>query len=681
MRHCILTLLSVLISFSIQSQEIKLEQLIGASYSSDLTVSDDRNSIAWVENKNGVRTIYTANIPKLEPVSIFTTNMDDGQVISNIKFDQSNEYLFFVHGSAPNKNGKAANPASFAIYPTRQLKRINLKTGDIKELGDYSSYFLLKDSGNLLLQKGNQLSELDVSTGSTKTLVKMRGNFNHVSLDVEGKRILFSSGRGDHGYIGMYTIGEDRIHWISPSVDSDIFPVWSPNEDKVAFIRMRGSTKGQLYNLTGGRSFSILIHDLNSEETNTIWESASDDGGFVHYYFNNPLNWSPSGHLWFYSEHEGFTNIYVMESTVKRMRSVIEGSYEVEQSSEHANGKAIVFSSNYNDVDRRDLFQYDFQTDKLTQLTSGENLETNPVILSDNSIVYREGLWDFPGKITRLVNGDIQPIFPVSHDNFPSKKHIRPEQVIFKTPDGYSIHGQLFAKDKDSQKPAIIFMHGGPIRQMLLGYHYSSYYANCYAMNQYLANQGYVVLSINFRSGIGYGRDFRRAENQGPRGASEYQDIVAGAKYLQALPYVDANKLGLYGGSYGGYLTAMGLARNSDIFKAGVDIHGVHDWSWRAQDFSPGGGWAIDESLMIQADSSSPISSLDNWKSPVLFIHGDDDRNVMFGQTVDLVQRLRDRNVELEFLVLPDEVHGFYRNDSWLRTFKATAKFFDKHLK
>src|SRR6185295_4049601 len=108
-------------------------------------------------------------------------------------------------------------------------------------------------------------------------------------------------------------------------------------------------------------------------------------------------------------------------------------------------------------------------------------------------------------------------------------------------------------------------------------------YHNAYAMNQYLASKGYVALAVNFRLGIGYGRAFRTAERQGPRGASEYQDILAAAKFLRARSDVDSNHIGLWGGSYGGYLTALGLARDSDLFAAGVDLHGVHDWSLRAK--------------------------------------------------------------------------------------------------
>src|SRR5262249_58456275 len=98
---------------------------------------------------------------------------------------------------------------------------------------------------------------------------------------------------------------------------------------------------------------------------------------------------------------------------------------------------------------------------------------------------------------------------------------------------------------------------------------------NSYAMNQYLASRGYMVLSVNYRSGIGYGRGFRLAQHRGARGASEYQDVVAGAKYLRSRDDVDSKRIGLWGGSYGGYLTALGLARNSDIFSAGGDFHCV----------------------------------------------------------------------------------------------------------
>ncbi len=219
-------------------------------------------------------------------------------------------------------------------------------------------------------------------------------------------------------------------------------------------------------------------------------------------------------------------------------------------------------------------------------------------------------------------------------------------------------------------------MHGGPVRQMLLGWHYMYYYHNCYAMNQYLASRGYVVFSVNYRSGIGYGRAFREAAGRGPRGASEYQDVVAAGAYLRGRDDVDPARIGLWGGSYGGYLTALGLARNSDMFAAGVDLHGVHDWSVRA--FRAG---TESPEVVKRARDASPVASLDTWTSPVLLMHGDDDRNVAFSQTVDLVQRLRARKIDFEQVVFPDEVHDFLLHRNWLQAYAAAAEFFDRRLK
>ena len=213
---------------------------------------------------------------------------------------------------------------------------------------------------------------------------------------------------------------------------------------------------------------------------------------------------------------------------------------------------------------------------------------------------------------------------------------------------------------------------------MLLGWHYLYYYHNSYAMNQYLASRGYIVLSVNYRSGIGYGRAFRMAQHRGARGASEYQDVVAGAKYLRSRVDVDQKRIGLWGGSYGGYLTALGLARNSDIFAAGVDFHGVHDWSLRVAGL-PLPIEAPDRARL--ARESSPISSVDKWKSPVLLIHGDDDRNVEFAQTVNLVRRLRANGVYFEELIFPDEIHDLLLHKDWVRAYHASVEFFDKHLK
>jgi dipeptidyl aminopeptidase/acylaminoacyl peptidase len=227
----------------------------------------------------------------------------------------------------------------------------------------------------------------------------------------------------------------------------------------------------------------------------------------------------------------------------------------------------------------------------------------------------------------------------------------------------------------------VLFFHGGSRRQMLLGFHYRGYYHNAYALNQYLASRGYVVLSVNYRSGIGYGMEFREALNYGARGASEFNDVMGAGLYLASRPEVDRARIGLWGGSYGGYLTALGLARASDLFAAGVDLHGVHDWNQVIRNFVP--AYQAEQRVEVArlAFESSPMASLDTWRSPVLVIHGDDDRNVPFSETVGLVERLRARGVEVEQLIFPDEVHGFLLHRNWIAAYEATAEFFDRKLR
>src|SRR6516165_9959741 len=206
--------------------------------------------------------------------------------------------------------------------------------------------------------------------------------------------------------------------------------------------------------------------------------------------------------------------------------------------------------------------------------------------------------------------------------DFPSPQLIEPQTVTFRSEDGLEIHGQLFVppnRARSAPGPALIFVHGGPPRQMLPGFHYMYYYHNAYAENQYLASLGYVVLSVNYRRGIMYGRAFREPADGGWRGSSEYKDVQAGAKYLQSLAIVDAKRIGIWGGSYGGLLTALALSRNSDVFAAGVDFHGVHDWSVFLARRMSAAEEAPDHTEAVKlAYDSSPVATVVKWKSPVL---------------------------------------------------------------
>jgi len=356
-------------------------------------------------------------------------------------------------------------------------------------------------------------------------------------------------------------------------------------------------------------------------------------------------------------------------------------------------GKTMLFAGNAGndplDIDRRHVVAVPIDGSGIKILTPGSGLEWTPAMTGDGKwIAFISASAQRPplpavmpadGGKTVLIGETLVP------KDFP-KTLVTPRQVTFPSPDGFQVHAQLFEyPGGPSKKPAIVYIHGGPPRQMLLGWHYSDYYSNAYALNQYLASRGFIVLSVNYRLGIGYGYEFHHPENAGTSGASEYIDIKAAGEWLARQPGVDPKKIGVYGGSYGGYLTAMALAKDSDLFAAGVDIHGVHDRTIertrsmvspdryeRAPD--------ADRALQV-AWESSPIAYTSTWRSPVLVIHGDDDRNVRFSQSTDLVRRLEKLKVSLETLVIVDDTHHFMLHSKQMKVNRATAEFFERRLK
>jgi dipeptidyl aminopeptidase/acylaminoacyl peptidase len=678
------TLCLLIVSAQYVNAQYNLEQTLGAPYVQSIFPSEDGKSLAWIINEKGIRNIWFTEVNATAPRKVTAYDRDDGQDLGNITITSG--FLIFTKGGGSNRYGDIANPASLPQVPKREILRLNLSNDSISKVDEAAVAVIAPDGKRMLVTKQSRVFLIeDISAPEIKSevLFEVRRSAGSLSWSPDGNKIAFVSFRNDHSFVGVYSIEENKITWLAPSLFFDSDPAWSPDGSKIAFIRTPGAGRGELRNIMSGVQFEIVVANVNSGTGKTIWKSPGKDGGYSQYYPNAPLRWTKENKILFYSEHEGWNHIYSITPEGSGLKDLSPGECEVENSALSANHRYLYFDSNCTDINRRHIWKVTVATGQSQMVTDKSGIQSNVVTLEGEAIAYREGRHNIP--TTALIqNGSTTTNLVSLPDNFPASQLVMPEAVQFKSADGLTIHGQLFLPsklDKTAKLPAVIFMHGGPIRQMLLGYHYSGYYTNAYILNQYMASIGYSVLSVNYRNGIGYGRDFRLDENQGPRGASEYKDIIAAGKFLQSRPEINPEKIGLWGGSYGGYLTAMGLAKNSDLFKAGVDLHGVHDWAWRGEEFSPGGGWGITPELMELAYQSSPISEMQFWSSPVLIIHGDDDRNVMFGQSIDLQKKLDELGVHNEILVFPDEVHGFLRYESWLRANKATVDFFNRFLK
>ncbi|MEP6492511.1 MAG: prolyl oligopeptidase family serine peptidase [bacterium] len=336
-------------------------------------------------------------------------------------------------------------------------------------------------------------------------------------------------------------------------------------------------------------------------------------------------------------------------------------------------GNTFYYCTNAKDLEKRHIWAVPTTGGTPRQISTDDGVEVSPTPLASGkqlAVLYFNASQPASIGIVPTAGGETKVVFPTLNKDFPKAAHVVPEIIVTHAADGLEVHNQLFlpkGMTPGERRPAIVFVHGGPARQMLPAYHYMQFYHWAYAYNQWLASQGYVVMSINYRSGVGYGRSFRQAPNTEGRGNSEYQDVVAGAKYLQGRADVDPARVGIWGLSYGGLLTAEALARNSDIFVAGVDLAGVHLY-----------GNNLDSTNL--AYQSSAAAHIDTWKSPVFLEQGDDDRNVDFSQMVGLVALLRTHNVYYDLTVIPDDVHESLVHSRWIDIFSRSSDFLHRFV-
>lgn len=665
-----------------------LESILSAPYPENLVSSENGERIAWTEFREGSRSVWTAAAPNFSPMRIADFPNDDGRPLGQLSLSNDGTIAVFTRGGPKNWDGDHPNPDSDPKGATQEVWIAPTSRGSARLLTEGSAPSISPDADTVLIQHEGEIYAYATGIRQAKDqepLFSVRGGLQGVRWSPTGDKVVFVSVRNGHSFVGVFDIAAEEIRWMAPSVYRDMHPVWSPDGAQIAFMRRAGRLNGERVHLMTSWPFSIMVADAETGAAQEVWKSpGASAGGLAQRYFPEPLYWTDTERLVFYSEHDGFMRVYSISSGGDDLSALTPENCEAEDTAISHDGETLVYAHNCGDIDRRHLASVPVQGGAMTVQTEGAGIETHPAPLAGGAIAFRKAGPTSPTRIALLRDdSDVSFISEAPPAEFPGDELVTPQQVTFESTDGFTVHGQLFSPpniEEGDARPALIFMHGGPIRQMLLGWHYRGYYANAYAMNQYLASQGYVVLAVNFRAGIGYGQKFRLVPDHGPRGASEYNDILAAADLLKTLPAVDDEKIGLWGGSYGGLLTAQGLARDSDIFAAGVDLHGVHDWSL---DFpnAPGRYWGLTPDEMELARASSPIADIDTWRSPVLFIHGDDDRNVVFWETTDLAMRLDEKGVHWEALVIPDDVHGFYRHASWLRAYDATADFFDRMLK
>jgi dipeptidyl aminopeptidase/acylaminoacyl peptidase len=706
-------------------------QYLSPAYPYELVSAAKADRIAWLAYEKGQRNVYTAAAPDYRPVRLTRFLEDDGVDLTTLTISADGAVVVFVRGHEPNRSGWVANVSSSPAGADRTVWAARTAApGQAWRLAETTTPVVSPDGRYAAYARDGQIYRVRVAAAQTALspmdrgevpLIKVWGTNSDPRWSPDSSRIAFVSDRGDHSLIGVYDTASRSVIYMSPGVDRDTCPTWSPDGRKIAFIRRPGTPFGMqsqqggagignppgpaaaaggpgrgqqgggqraalagagqaaqsavpgLYRaaLAGGYTLSLQVADAATGDAREFWHNQPDDRAFSSI---NTIEWA-GDHVVFQAEPEEWVRYYSVrvDGGTETPVALTPGEGMVENISLAKDGRSLFYCTNAGDIDRRHVWKVPTAGGDAVQVTRGEEIETYPAALASGaSIAVLSANWQRPQSvgIAPAAGGPLKIIFPTLPRDFPLERHVEPQNVTLKAEDGLQFNNQLFLPGNlraGEKRPALVFVHGGPMRQMLLGYHYRHVYHLFYGVNQWLAGKGYIVLSVNFRSGIGYGKSFRTAPGTGQRGNAEYQDVVAAARYLQQRPDVDPKRIGIWGLSYGGLLTAQALARNSDIFAAGVDLAGVHLF-----------GSSLDpESVSFK---SSAISQIDKWTSPVLLIHGDDDRNVAFSQTVGLVQLLRARNVPHEVIVFPDDVHDSLLYRRWIYTFERMDAFLKQYL-
>ena len=669
-----------------------LPQVLGFPMPGALVASPNGDSIAYVLDESGTRSLWFAQAPAFTPRELWHSDGDDGQELTNLAISPKADYVVWIRGGSHDANWPEhpwPDPNSMPVEPSLSVMSIATAPGSTaKILGEGDAPVISPDGTRVAFLHDPDVSVWWAPIDGSKASAQMffdRGKAGELAWSPDGKALAFTSDRGDHSFVAVYRDNKTPMQYLAPSTSRDFSPRWSPDGTRIAFVRIAGDggpTQDPLKQYP--QPWSIWVASVADGRGRAVWHSGAHLRDSLPGIEGPQLYWMAGDRLAFISEQSNWPNIYSVSASGGAARPLATGSFMVEDTSLSPDKQWLYYTANagstQGDDDRRHIFKVSASGGAPEPVTHGTNSEWWPAAIAGGVAYAQAGARE---PMTIALNGRTLDADQIPAD-FPTSELVVPREVSFRASDGVLVHGTLFVpKGATGKHPAAIFVHGGPPRQMMLTWHYFDYYSYGYGTNQYLASRGFVVLSVNYRLGIGYGHDFQYPDNAGPAGAAEYKDVLAAAKFLQADPLVDPNRIGIWGGSYGGYLTALALAKNSNIFKAGVDWHGVHDWSlasdWFGEPPKRYETWDM-KAFLKTAWLSSPDAYISTWKSPVLLIHGDDDRNVKFHQTVDLVERLNAAHVPYDLMVIPNDIHGFLRWHSWLQADEATAAFLIKHL-
>ncbi len=449
-------------------------------------------------------------------------------------------------------------------------------------------------------------------------------------------------------------------------------PEWSPDSKHLVTNKIDATFKKQ----------EVVMVAVPSGKSTTVFQSTDD-----RWVDNSELGWAPdSQHFWLTSDKDGYSHLYTVSLDGKEVKQITKGQWGVHREPWSMPpqwvGDYLYYSSTANGPAERQFYRVKADGSAAPeQLSKGEGLhvaalsEDGRVTAMMNADVTNPfDLWVNGEQVTKSPQGEFYKI-PWARTRFVTFPSLKDKRVVagrLLLPPGY---------DPDNPKlkprPAVVYIHGSGYATSVLK-QWGSYQELRYVFNNYLASKGYVIFEMDYRGSTGYGRDWRSGVYLNMAGP-DLDDVLGAVEYLKRLKNVDTARLGIWGVSYGGFMTAAALFKAPDVFKAGAAFSGVYDW----ENYNAG----YTEQRLTKPDEnpeayrrSSPVWFSSNLKNHLLLVHGIVDDNVMFQDAVQLSEKLIHENKAFEEAFYPEEAHGFTRDETLKDAFGRAAAFFDRYL-